>query len=161
MNRVKKFLDKSFLLYVTTGVLNYLLCTFIMFLLYNLGLCSMDAAALVNYTLGGFIWYFACWKLVFPGQKQSPALVLRFVVELLVCYLVSYCLAAPALLKLAVAAGLFPDGQALSTQAVGNYTMAIGSVTYAILNYFGQRFFVFSAHEHAHRFHLRRPHLSR
>lgn len=153
---MKRFFDKALLLYCITGFLNYVLCNSIMFVLYNLGLANMGVSSLVNYTLGGFVWYYACYKFVFPGRKHNATLVSRFIAEIMVCYLVSYYFVAPLLLHFALYSGIISgtmlSHHGLSSQAAGNYTMAIGSVTYSILNYFGQRFFVFST-PHSHRRH--------
>ncbi len=150
MKRVKKVFDRAFLLYCLVGVLNYVVCTVLMFLLYNLGLCGMLVSSLVNYVLGSVIWYWACFKFIFPGQKQTPGLLIRFVLEVLLCYLVSYHILAPMVVQL-----LSEEIAALlaslpAEQAKTNFVMAIGSLVYAILNYFGQRYLVF------HTFHAKR-----
>lgn len=145
---MKKIFDKAFVLYCIVGVLNFIVCTAIMFLLYNLGVCSEDVAPLVNYGLGGVIWYVANLKLVFPGQKQTPALVFRFVLEAVCCYLLCYYLIAPPLYRLLADKAVFQRIISFimhlpEEQLEANCVMALGSLCYAVLNYFGQRFFVF------------------
>lgn len=145
---MKKIFDKSFVMYCIVGVLNFIVCTAIMFLLYNLGICSEDVAPLVNYGLGGIIWYVANLTLVFPGQKQTPGLVLRFILEIAVCYVICYYLLAPPLYQLLAQSAWFQNAISFlmhlpADQVEANCTMALGAILYAILNYFGQRFFVF------------------
>lgn len=132
---MKKLFDKKLILYCLVGFANYVFCTGLMFLLYNLGICDDHIAPLINYGLGGIIWYFGNVKLVFK-QKQTPALIIRFVLEIIVCYLICYYILSPLICKLFV-------HKSASTAAKDNIRMAVGSITYAIVNYFGQRFFVF------------------
>lgn len=145
---MRKIFDKAFILYCIIGVLNFIVCTAIMFLLYNLGICSENVAPLVNYGLGGVIWYFSCLKLVFPGQKQSVGLVVRFIVEIALCYVLCYYLLAPPIYRLLLSSNGFRSAIAFLThmpeeQIAANCNMAIGALLYAIVNYFGQRYFVF------------------
>lgn len=145
---MRKVFDKAFVIYCIIGILNFIVCTSIMFLLYNLGVCNENMSALVNYALGGVIWYFGCLKLVFPGQKQSVGLVVRFVLEIMLCYVVSYLLLAPLVFRALSEIDGFRTAITFLThmpeeQFAGNCNMAIGALLYAILNYFGQRYFVF------------------
>ena len=74
--KLKKMIDKTLALYLLVGVLNFIVCTGIMFLLYNVADVSKHFAPIVNIR--------------------------------------------------------------------GNCEMSVGSLSYALLNYFGQRYFVFS-----------------
>lgn len=132
---MKKVFDKKLILYCLLGFANYVFCTGLMFLLYNLGICDDHVAPLINYGLGGIIWYFGNVKLVFK-QKQTPALVIRFILEIIVCYLLCYYILSPLICMLFVR-------KSASEGVQDNFRMAVGSVVYAIVNYFGQRFFVF------------------
>lgn len=142
---MKKHIDRTLPVYLTVGILNFLLCTGIMFVLFNLCGVSSHLAPLVNYGLGSTIWYFACKYIVFPGRGSGGQQLLRFVLWVPVCYLVSYYMiarhCAALLLRSERAARLFSFGGAVKIQ--GNCQMTLGAAAYAILNYFGQRFFVF------------------
>ncbi len=149
---MKKLFDKVFLRYCLLGVSNFALCTAIMFILYNTGLCSKDVAPLVNYGLGAVIWYFGNLWLVFPGQKQSVGLVVRFVLEIVLCYVGSYYLLAPAIYRLLMRTSWFPRAVGFlrkmpAERFEANCIMGIGVVLYAVSNYFGQRFYVFRNHK--------------
>ena len=63
-------------------------------------------------------------------------MVLRFVLNISVCWLLAYGLAQPVM-------GWLLGGFGLSEQLQGNLTMLFGSGLFVILNYFGQRFFAF------------------
>lgn len=153
--KIKKLIDRTLVLYVIIGVLNYLFCTALMFLLFNVCGVSEHIAPLVNYGLGSVIWYLACRFILFPTQRTSTEQLLRFVVEIVICYLLSYYLIAPLLSKLLLRSQsvlrFFSFGGETMDMICGNCEMAVGSLVYAILNYFGQRYFVFNAHFEHHR----------
>ena len=127
-------IDKTLALYLLVGVLNFIVCTGIMFLLYNVADVSKHFAPIVNYGLGSIIWYLSCNYLLFPGHKTTSKQLLCFVLDIVVCYLLSYYLIGPYVSRLL-----------LRTENIrGNCEMSVGSLSYALLNYFGQRYFVFS-----------------
>ena len=88
-------IDKTLALYLLVGVLNFIVCTGIMFLLYNVADVSKHFAPIVNYGLGSLIWYLSCNYLLFPGHKTTSKQLLRFVLDIVVCYLLSYYLIGP------------------------------------------------------------------
>ena len=65
-------------------------------------------------------------------------MVLRFALNITVCWLLAYGLAQPIMAH--VLAGL-----ALSEQLKGNLTLLAGSGLFVILNYGGQRWFAFKS----------------
>lgn len=150
---MKKLIDRTLIVYLIVGILNFILCTGIMFVLFNLCGVSSHLAPLVNYGLGSTIWYLACKYIVFPGRRSTGQQLLRFVFWVLICYLISYYIIARPCAKLLLQSErflqLFSFGGAVKTQ--GNCQMTLGAAAYAILNYFGQRFFVFNSR-------LDRPH---
>lgn len=146
MRTVRKFVDRTLIHYVIVGVANFLICTSIMFLLFNLCGVSEHVAPIVNYGMGSLIWFLACRFILFKGHPTTLKRVLLFAVEVLVCYLLSYYVIAPLtaklLLKWDFASWLFRFGGADKLQA--NCEMGIGALAYALINYFGQRYIVFS-----------------
>lgn len=144
--KLRKVIDRTLALYMLVGVLNFILCTGIMFILYNVFGLSQHLAPVVNYGLGSLIWYLSCNYVIFPGHKTTGRQLLRFVVDIVVCYLASYYIVGPLLshllLKAESVAGFFSFGGAENIR--GNCEMTVGAIAYALLNYFGQRYFVFS-----------------
>ena len=63
-------------------------------------------------------------------------MVLRFALNITVCWLLAYGLAQPIM-------GWLLAGMGLGPQWEGNLTLLAGSGLFVILNYFGQRFFAF------------------
>lgn len=81
-------------------------------------------------------------------MRTSWQMIVRFIAEVIICYLVSYYVAAPllsrVLLPIPRVRRFFSFGGDAEEMIRGNCEMTIGAIVYAILNYFGQRYFVFS-----------------
>lgn len=153
MKKIRKMFDRTLILYLIIGVSNFIICTGLMFLLYNVAGFSEHTAPIVNYGLGSLIWYLACRFILFPGSKTTPRQLLRFLIDIVVCYLLSYYVVAPLcghlVLKSKRMTRLFSFGGAENIK--GNCEMSIGAIAYALLNYFGQRYYVFSNRMEYHR----------
>ncbi len=153
MKKIKQLIDRTLLYYVIVGVLNFILCTGIMFVLFNMCGFSEHIAPIVNYALGSLIWYLSCKYLLFRGTQTTWQSAIRFTIEVLICYLLSYYVAAPLLGKWLLGyesvREFFDFGG--SDKIAGNCEMTIGAIVYAIVNYFGQRYFVFSSRFEYHR----------
>ena len=64
--------DVTFRRYTLIGVLNMLVCTGIMYLLYNLMQLESWFCAMVNHALGGVIGYYFNKRYVFRVQRHTP-----------------------------------------------------------------------------------------
>lgn len=146
MKTVRRMVDRAFVLYLVVGVLNYIFCTALMFFLFNVLGFSEHVSPLINYGLGSVIWYLGCKYLIFPDSVASPGQWLRFGIEVVTCYAVSYYLLAPGTARFLLGYEKIYDFFTFGggAKVTANCEMAVGSLTYALLNYFGQRFFVFS-----------------
>ena len=71
LEKLRKMFDRTLILYLVIGVLNFILCTGIMFLLFNVAGFSEHIAPVVNYGLGSLIWYLACRFVLFRGNKTT------------------------------------------------------------------------------------------
>lgn len=151
--KLRKVVDRTLVLYLVIGILNFILCTAIMFLLFNKCGFSEHLAPLVNYGLGSVIWYLSCKYILFRGHQSTVQQLLRFAAEVAACYFVSYYIIARPCAQLALRSEtmlrLFSFGGDGKTE--GNCEMTIGAIAYALLNYFGQRYFVFSDRFEHHR----------
>ena len=146
--KIKKLVDRTLVLYLIIGVLNFLVCTALMFFLFNVCGFSEHIAPLVNYGLGSLIWYLACRYVLFPTQRTTLRQLVRFALDVLVCYLLSYYIIAPllsnVLLRSQGVRAFFSFGGDTADMISGNCQMTVGAFSYALLNYFGQRYFVFN-----------------
>lgn len=135
---MKKFFDPSMLRFLLVGVVNTLVGAGIMFLLYNLAGCSYWLSSAANYIVGGVVSYFLNKYYTFKNTERSWKQVLRFALNVAVCWLLAYGIAKPLALRLL--AGI---DEKLQTNAA----MLAGLCLYTALNYLGQRFFAFRAKE--------------
>ena len=142
MNKLKKLFDPTMFRFLLVGMANTLVGCGVMFGLYNLaGLHAWgDAGAWLssaaNYVAGSVVSFFLNKRFTFRNQEKGAAVVVRFVLNISVCYLLAYGLAKPGVRWVL-------EGLGFSEQLQGNVTMLIGSGLFVVLNYFGQRFFAF------------------
>ena len=135
---MKKFFDPSMLRFLLVGVVNTLVGAGIMFLLYNLAGCSYWLSSAANYIVGGVVSYFLNKYYTFKNTERSWRQVLRFALNVAVCWLLAYGIAKPLALRL-----LAGFDEKLQTNAA----MLAGLCLYTALNDLGQRFFAFRAKE--------------
>lgn len=135
---MKKIFDPSMLRFLLVGVVNTLVGAGIMFLLYNLAGCSYWLSSAANYIVGGVVSYFLNKYYTFKNTERSWRQVLRFALNVAVCWLLAYGIAKPLALRL-----LAGFDEKLQTNAA----MLAGLCLYTALNYLGQRFFAFRAKE--------------
>lgn len=138
MKKLQKIFDKTFWKFIMVGIVNTLFGTAVMFSFYNLLHFSYWVSSAANYIFGSILSYFLNKHFTFQNKSRSWKTVLKFVVNISVCYLVAYGVAKPAVSWLLVDA---------STSIQENGAMLVGMGLFVILNYFGQRFFAFKKGE--------------
>lgn len=129
-----KLFDKTLFKFLLVGVANTLFGTAVMFALYNLAGCSYWISSAANYVLGSILSYFLNKYFTFQNKSRSWKTVVRFILNISVCYLIAYGAAKPLVLYLL-------QGAAKSVQE--NVAMLVGMCLFVGLNYLGQRFFAF------------------
>lgn len=135
INKLKSIVDIKLLKFLLVGVFNTIVGAGIMFLLYNLAGCSYWVSSASNYVVGSILSYFLNKYITFQNKENSFGQIIKFVINILVCYGVAYGIAKP-LVKMV-----------LSTQSESlrdNVAMLVGMCLFTVLNYFGQRFFAFA-----------------
>ncbi len=116
------------------GVVNTLMGWLIMFLLYNLVHLNYWFSSAISYLIGGIYSYHANSRVTFKVEERDRLLPWRFAVNVIICYLTAYSVAQPLVKYI------------LSAQPkviVDNIAMVVGTGLYIIMNFFGQKFFVF------------------
>ncbi|MBQ3662719.1 MAG: GtrA family protein [Clostridia bacterium] len=130
----KKFFDIKFWKFILVGIANTLFGSAIMFLFYNAFHFSYWVSSAANYVFGSILSYFLNKHFTFRKKGDTLKSVLRFTVNILLCYLLAYGIAKPLIARL------------LSTSTISiqeNVAMLAGMVLFVAFNYIGQRFFVF------------------
>ena len=137
---IGRFLDPTFLRFLLVGVVNTLVGSGVMFALYNLAGCGYWFSSAMNYVVGSVASFFLNKHFTFRRRERDPGELLRFILNIAVCYGAAYGLARPlARLLLAGAAEKLRE----------NVAMLFGMCVFVPLNYLGQRLFVFRAEEGA------------
>ena len=138
---LKKIFDPTLFRFLLVGVVNTLVGYGVMFGLYNLaglhlwGDPGYWISSAANYLVGSVVSFFLNKHFTFEVREYSASQVLRFIVNIAVCYAVAYGLAKP------FAVWLLSDA---SVKVQDNVAMLGGMVVFTGLNYIGQRFFAFA-----------------
>ena len=134
MKKILSLLDPTFWRFIIVGVINTLFGTAIMFGLYNLAGCGYWFSSAMNYICGSILSYFLNKYFTFRSQERGWRSVLRFAGNITVCYVLAYGAAKP-LVRMALSGA--------SEVIRDNAAMLAGMCLFVVLNYLGQRLFVF------------------
>lgn len=137
----KNFFDIKFWKFILVGVLNTLVGNGLQFLLYNftaLGNLENNMGYWIcsgtSYILASIMSYFLNKYFTFKNNEKGWKPVLRFSLNIAVCYFLAYGLAQPL-------AKLILSGQPQNIQ--DNIAMLFAMCLFVAFNYIGQRFFAF------------------
>ena len=134
--RRKQPFDKTFVTFLVVGVVNTLFGTIIMFVLYNAFGCSYWVSSFCDYFFGSILSYFLNKRFTFHYQGTDWRSIVRFALNIVVCYLIAYSLALP-LTRAAL------ESMHWSKTVVENVAMTVGTGLFMVINYLGQKFFAF------------------
>ena len=142
MEILSKFgIDKELFKFILVGIANTLFGTAIMFGMYNLLGCDYYISSACNYIFGSILSYFLNKYFTFKYKKRSFKVVIKFIINIVICYLISYGIAKPLVLLILSKFGDF------DTKLVDNIAMLVGMGLFVICNYFGQKLIVFKKGE--------------
>lgn len=130
------------------GVINTFLGWGIMAVLYNLIHMNYWLSSGISYFIGSVFSYHANAKLTFKVESRDKWLPWRFAVNIIVCYLISFSVAQPLVTWLLDVSGLARGGT-FSQALLDNVAMIFGMGIFIVLNFFGQKLFVFRTGRHA------------
>lgn len=132
------------------GVINTLMGWGIMAVLYNAAHINYWLSSGISYFIGSVFSYHANSKVTFKVENKDKGLPWRFAINIIICYLIAFSLAKPLVEKIlslqAVAAVVERIAYALAVEnivIVDNVAMIFGMGFFIILNFFGQKLFVF------------------
>lgn len=135
MKALNKIVDKQLLKFLIVGIINTIVGTAIMFGMYNLLGVGYWVSSITNYVLTSILSFFLNKYFTFQNKTKSFSQILRFCLNIIVCYGLAYGIAKP-LVKYIL------SGQSKSIR--DNVAMLVGMCLFTGLNYLGQRFFAFS-----------------
>lgn len=121
------------------GVINTLMGWGIMAVLYNLIHMNYWLSSGISYFIGSVFSYHANSKLTFKVEDKDKGLPWRFAINIIVCYLAAFSVAQPLVEKVLAA-----QPQVI----VDNIAMILGMCIFIVMNFFGQKLFVFRKTKH-------------
>lgn len=158
---LKQFFDIKFWKFLLVGAFNTLVGEGLKFLLYfltpikqagNFLLGPFDinigtfAASAIGIIVGSVISYFLNKHFTFKNKEKGAAVVLRFALNIAVCWVIANIIALPLVSTVSKALGLTLLGWSVETTA-DFLSLAASSVLFVACNYVGQRFFAFREKE--------------
>ena len=134
--QLKTLLNREVLTFLVVGVVNTLFGTAIMLVLYNVFGCSYWVSSFCDYFFGSILSYFLNKHFTFHYQGTDWRSIVKFALNIIVCYLIAYSLALP-LTRAAL------ESMHWSKTVVENVAMIVGTGLFMVINYLGQKFFAF------------------
>ena len=133
-----KLIDKTAIKFLLVGVINTLVGTTVMFLSYNLLGLGYWISSAANYVIGSIVSYFLNKYFTFQNKEKSWKMIVAFIINISVCYLIAYGAAKPFVYRMLRGFGV---------SVRDNAAMLVGMCLFVGLNYLGQRFVVFKKEE--------------
>lgn len=122
--------------FILVGIANTIIGTTIMFLAYNLFGFGYWISSALNYIVGSVFSYFANKYFTFKEQKKSVTEIIRFVINIAVCYVIAYGLAKRLIFLLCY-------NMIRKVEILEQLSMVAGMVVFVMINYMGQKYWVF------------------
>lgn len=123
--------------FIIVGVLNTVIGTTVMFVAYNIFGMGYWISSSLNYIVGSVFSYFANKYFTFKSQKKSLGEIVRFVLNIVVCYFIAYGVAKPII-------NILLGQLELSISLMEQCSMIVGMGIFVVVNFLGQKFFVFN-----------------
>ena len=136
IKKIKNLLYLEQVRFIIVGVANTLIGLIAMLVAYNVFHLGYWLSSAMDYIIGSIFSYFANKYFTFQVKRRSKSEVFRFVINIIVCYLIAYSIAKPTVMKLL-------ENASLSVSILEQISMIVGLGIFIVLNYFGQKYFVF------------------
>lgn len=134
IDKIRKYIDITTVKFLIVGVINTMVGTGVMFVFYNVFSLSYWISSASNYVVGSIVSYFLNKYFTFQSKEKSWTQISKFVLNITVCYLLAYGMAKP------LVSFVLSD---FNEKIQGNVSMLFGMGFFVVLNYLGQRLFVF------------------
>lgn len=136
IKKIEKILSLEQSRFVIVGIMNTIIGAAAMLIAYNVFHLGYWISSAMDYIIGSIFSYFANKHFTFKSEKKSVSEVIRFAINIVVCYFISYSIAKPVM-------EMVLKDVNLSVSILEQISMFFGMGIFMILNYFGQKFFVF------------------
>lgn len=136
---MEKIVAKTAFKFILVGIINTFLGSGIMFLMYNLLEVNYWYSSMANYIIGSIVSYFLNKYYTFQYKKRDKYAIIKFIINIVVCYVISYGVMNKLI--------LYIFAKEVSIRTLENISMLLGMSIFIILNYLGQKFYVFNNYE--------------
>lgn len=134
IKRIQSFFDSAFLRFIIVGCINTVVGSTIMFICYNLLHFGYWTSSALNCILASILSYFLNKHFTFQSKEKGSKSAFKFALNISCCYLAAYGIAKPFTRFVL---------RELETSLHQNIAMLVGMCLFTLINYLGQRFFVF------------------
>jgi putative flippase GtrA len=128
------FFDKTLFKFIIVGIVNTIIGSGLMFVLYNFFNIDYWFASAANYTVGSIVSFFLNKYFTFKVKEWTLFMIIAFIVNIAVSYFAAYGLAKPAMNYLLRYSPL---------KIRENAALFTGMCLFTVINYLGQRLVVF------------------
>ena len=136
---INYFLNNSFIRFIIVGILNTMIGTVAMLLCYDcLGMGYWSSSAM-NYIVGSIFSYFANKYFTFKNYSHSKRDIILFTLNIALCYFIAYGVAKPLTNYMLVSV----MNCNMDNDVITKVSMFVGMGLFVVINYIGQRKFVF------------------
>lgn len=134
--KIIRLFDLTFWKFILVGIVNTVFGTAVMFGCYNLLHLNYWLSSAANYIFGSVLSYFLNKNFTFQNKSKDYKVILKFIINITICYLVAYGVAKPVI-RVALSQ--------MTKKIQENVAMLVGMCLFVGLNYLGQRFWTFKS----------------
>ena len=128
----------SFIRFVMVGILNTIVGLSVMYLLLHALHLSYWNSTFIGNSIGAIVSFFLNRSFTFKSQNAVSKPAIRFIVVILCCYFISYDLGKNLVSAILISNHFFIE------KIRTDLAVLVGTGLYTVLNYLGQKLFVFS-----------------
>jgi putative flippase GtrA len=127
----------SFVRFIIVGVVNTIVGLSCMYLFLHAAGLSYWIATFLGNSIGACVSYILNRKFTFKSESSVPKSAIRFIIVILCCYFISYDLGKNLVEWVLKSYAIFNEKLKV------DLAVLVGTGMYTLLNYFGQKLFVF------------------
>lgn len=131
-------MKNSFVRFILVGIINTIIGLSAMYILLHAFGLSYWVSTFLGNSIGAVVSFFLNRNFTFKSKTSVSGSSFRFILVILCCYLISYDLAKNAVMIVLKDNSFFQPGMKT------DLSVLVGTGLYTILNYLGQKWFVFS-----------------
>jgi len=128
--------DMKFWKFIFVGGLNTIFSAAVMFLLYNIANLGYWGSSVISYILGSVLSFVLNKNFTFENSDSVASTAVKFAINVAACYIIAFSISKPIITMLL-------SNNRFSVSIEEQIAMLFGMVLFTLLNYVGQRFFVF------------------